>query len=742
MTENDAAALRAMVTPERLAEFFAPRSIAMVGASDNSGWARNIVTSSQVSGFEGQLIPVHPKHDTAFGRTVVPTLRDLDEPVDLAYILAPTRAVEQVIDDAAAAGIRNAIVLASGYREVGGEGEGLQDHLIRHAIDRDVTLLGPNTLGFLNAHSRSAPFGLIVPPPLLAGPVGIVLQSGALATAVLQFARSRAIGVSLLASMGNEAMITETDVVNYLVDDENTKVICLFLEQIAHPEEFARAAERAAAAGKPIVALKVGASPEGQKSALAHTGAVAGDDAVVDAALRQMNVIRVTSLEELLSTGALLGYLRRPAGRRMGVLTASGGACDIIADVADRQDITIPDFAPETAAKIEPHLPPFAGARNPLDVTGYALANARTSYLTAIDHALDAAVEDPNLDFVLFMGMTVPDQPPPDERMAGMLRQRLQWLADRIASSPIPVIPAGNTCIDVSAYQREMLGAYGLHMLGGIDLGLRAVGQAVRWSERAAERAAAARPPRQAAAPSSNGGVPAHADGPWSEAAARDLLAAAGVPVVPGELVDSPDAAARAAVRLGLPVALKICSAQITHKSDIGGVALNLATADDVRAAFTRVRDAGRGVPDARVDGVLVTPMRGQGVELLVGVTTDPTFGPVLTVGLGGVWVEVMRDTSMRVLPVDEAEVRRMLGELRGAALLTGARGTAAADLDRVAAAVTAIGDAAARLDGRLEAIEVNPLWISGDRVEALDALVVTAARPERAAQVEQEARA
>lgn len=728
----------ALVTPERLAEFFAPRSIAMVGASDTSGWARNIVTSCEVSGFDGPLIPVHPVHPTAFGRPAVPSLRDLDEPVDLAYILAPTRAVEQVIDDAAAAGVRNAIVLASGYREVGGEGEGLQDHLIAHAAERGVALLGPNTLGFLNAHTRSAPFGLIVPPPLAAGPVGIVLQSGALATAVLQFARSRAIGVSLLASMGNEAMITATDVVNYLVDDENTKVICLFLEQIAHPAEFARAAERAAAAGKPIVVLKVGSSPEGQKSALAHTGAVAGDDAVVDAALRQMNVIRVTSLEDLLSTGALLGYCRRPEGRRMGVLTASGGACDIIADAADREGLEIPDFAPETAARIDPHLPPFATARNPLDVTGYVLANARTGALTAIDYAMDAAAEDPNLDFVLFMGMTLPEQRPADERLAALLDERLDWMAGRFASSPVPVIPIGTTCTDVSPYAREMLEKRGLHMLGGIDVGVRALGHALRWVEGRRRRVPAVLAPR----PAGGNGQVTGPDGPWSEAAARDLLAAAGVPVVPGELAGSADDAVRAAERLGLPVAMKICSAQITHKSDIGGVALNLATPEDVRAAYVRVRDAGRAVPDARVDGVLVTPMRGDGVELLVGVTPDPTFGPVLTVGLGGVWVEIMRDTSLRVLPVDEAEVKRMLGELRGAALLRGARGTAAADLDRVAAAITAVGDAAARLDGRLQAIEVNPLWISGDRVEALDALVVTADRTAQAARIEQEARA
>ncbi|HTJ68445.1 MAG TPA: CoA-binding protein, partial [Actinospica sp.] len=335
-------ASRALVTPARLRSFFAPKSIAMVGASDNSGWGRFIVTSGLTTGFAGPVIPVHPKAQTAFGRPVVPNLRNLDEPVDLAFILAPLPAVESVLDDMGAAGIKNAIVLASGYREVGGEGVRLEDSMIARAVANDVTVLGPNCLGFLNAHTRSAPYALTLPPPLAAGPVGIVLQSGALASVVLGFTKAHGIGISVLTSVGNESMIKTTDVLEYLIEDEATKVIALFLEEIGDPARFARMAERADAAGKPIVALKVGSSPLGQEAALAHTGSVAGDDAVIDAALRQLNVIRVTSLEALLSTAALLGYNRWPGGRRVGVLTASGGACDIIADTASAEGIEIP----------------------------------------------------------------------------------------------------------------------------------------------------------------------------------------------------------------------------------------------------------------------------------------------------------------------------------------------------------------------------------------------------------------
>lgn len=711
-------ALRELVTPARLSEFFAPRSIAMVGASDNSGWARFIVTSADTMGFTGPLIPVHPKATTAFGRPVAASLRDLPEPVDMAFILAPIHAVESVLDDMAATGIRNAVVLAAGYREVGEEGRLLEDQMVARAAGHGIILLGPNCLGFLNAHSCSPAYALGIPPPLTAGPIGVALQSGALASTVLAVARAGGIGLSSLATMGNEAMISTIDMVDYLAEDENTKVICLFLEEISDPVKFALAAEKADRAGKPIVAVKVGASEIGQAAALAHTGSVAGDDAVVDSVLRQLNIIRVNGIEELLTTGALLAYNRWPAGRRMGIVTASGGACDIICDAASAQGLQVPDFAPETAAAIEPHIPPFATAHNPLDVTGYGLANAPTGMLTSMDYALDAVTRDPNLDFVLFGGIYLPDERPADDTAASMIEGRLDWIAERLASSPIPVIPLGMAGVDLSPYGRELLGKRGIYEVPGLNTGIQALGHALRWIERRGRVRALTRP--------AESGAPVVQTGPWSEAQARELLAAGGVPVVPGELVNSPEEAVAAAERLGMPVALKICSAQITHKSDIGGVALGLSTSSEVRAAYEKVRAAGDAVPGAVVDGVLVTPMRSGGVELLAGVMADPVFGPVLAVGLGGVWVEILADTSLRVLPVDAGEVRAMLGELRGLPLLQGARGSQAADLDAVAMAIAALGDTALSLGSALGALEVNPLWVNGDQVEALDVLVVT----------------
>jgi acetate---CoA ligase (ADP-forming) len=729
----DMAAARALITPQRVAEFFAPRSIALVGASDTSGWARFILAASKAVGYPGPLHAVHPVHRVVFGRPAVPSLRDLPEPVDLAFILAPTQAVPAVIDDAAAATIGNVVVLASGYREAGSRGRELEDELVARAAAHGIVLLGPNCLGFLNTGAAAAPFALTVPLPLAAGPVGIGLQSGALSSALLAFARSQAIGVSTVASLGNEAMITTADVLDYLVEDEQTTVICLFLEEIGDPAAFSAAALRADQAGKPVIALKVGASPAGQEAALAHTGAVAGDDAVVDAVLRQLNIIRVASIEELLTTAKLLGYHQIPRGRRMGVLTASGGACDIIADRASAHGIEIPPFAPATTETIAAHLPSFAATRNPLDVTGYVLANARTSPLTAIDHALDAALADPGLDFVLFTGFTVPDSRPPDEALAGLMESRIDWLAGRIRAAPIPAIPLSLTCTDIGAYPRQLLGEHDVHLLSGMELGIQAIGNALSWQEgrgRVRRLPAWPRPGDGAAGAAAiaaggmsrpPGASPAAA---WSELRARELLAGAGIPVVPGAPARSAAEAVAAAGRVGRPVAVKICSAQITHKSDIGGVALGLGSDAEIRVAYERVTSAAARAGDESGE-VLVTAMRTGGTEVLAGVSVDAGFGPVLAVGLGGIFVEVMRDVSLRVLPADPDEVERMLAELRGLPVLTGGRGGIPADLGALARVISDIGALAGSVPG-LRALEVNPLWVRGDQIEALDVLVVT----------------
>ena len=303
-----------------------------------------------------------------------------------------------------------------------------------------------------------------------------------------------------------------------------------------------------------------------------------------------------------------------------------------------------------------------------------------------------------------------------------------------MAAAPIPIIAAGSTCVNVSDYGRGLLMRHGLNILGGLNLGLGALGHMLRWLENRGRVRAPV--PRRVARPGPSSFAEAAgpwSEAPWSEMEARRLLAGAGVPVAPGGLAGSADEAVAIARRVGLPVALKVCSAQITHTSDVGGVVLGLGSEAEVRAGYEKVRAARMAVPEAGVDGVLVTPMRTGGAELLAGVTVDPAFGPMLAVGLGGIWVEILGEVSLRLLPADAAEIRRMLGELRGLPLLQGARGARPADLDAVAEVIAALGEAALSLggaqNGALRALEVNPLWVNGDQVEALDVLVITEAR-------------
>jgi acyl-CoA synthetase (NDP forming) len=398
---------------------------------------------------------------------------------------------------------------------------------------------------------------------------------------------------------------------------------------------------------------------------------------------------------------------------------SSGGGCDIVADSVGLAGLEIPQFTDKTVARVTPLVPDFAHVRNPLDITPAAYrASTSGEPLTALDHTLDILAEDPNLDLIMFDSGTVRAAPPPGEEAAKAAGDRLDWLVERMASSPIPLVPIRKAIVDAGDWGRELLTQRGIYVAPGLNASVAALGKSVRWLEnRGRLRLAPELPP---------GGREVSTSGPWSEMRARQLLESAGMPVVPGELVSSADEAAAAASRLGLPVVLKIQSEQIIHKSDIGGVALRLDSEAEVRAAFEKVYCAGRAVAGAVIDGVLVTPMRSGGLELLAGVTKDPTFGPVLAVGLGGVWVEIMQDTSVRVLPVDAEEVKSMLTELRAAPLLLGARGSQPVDLDALAAMIARLGDTAVSLGDALGALEVNPLWVNGSQIEALDVLVVT----------------
>jgi acyl-CoA synthetase (NDP forming) len=702
------------VAPERLAGLFTPRSVALIGATDRSMWSRNTFQNLRAFSPEVPVHCVHPRNDVVHGQPAHRSIGSIGEPIDLAYVMVPTGEVVRVLEEAADAGVRSAVVLTAGFGETGPEGRALEDRVVALARERDMVLLGPNGNGFINAADQVAPYGLPIAAPLQRGPLGIVLQSGGLASVVLHMAASRNIGISRLVATGNEAMITATDVLGYLVADERTTAIAAFLESIRDPVRFRELADIALRAGKPIVVLKVGRSAAGQQAALAHTGAIVGDEAVVRAALRQAGVIQVTSLEDMLVTSGLLAHQRRPLGRRLAAVTASGGACDLIADRATDEGISLPAFPEATSAGLAEVLPAFSNPRNPLDVTGYVVVDSTISQ-RSLRVVVDGAAG--TFDTIVYQA-TVPQNAPPDP---ALVLERFRAVRRMVETSPVPIVVQSASASDISPYARSVLDEVGLHVVNGIEHGMTAIGNAIDWHERRVRYLA-----RQPSVPPTptrrlrGGGRPA------SEQEVRDLLEAGGVPVVPSRLVGSAQEAAAASRELGLPAVLKIASPDITHKTEAGGVALDLRTPDDVAAAFETVTAAARrAAPGARLDGALVGPMRTGGVELLVGVRRDPAWGTVLAVGLGGIWVEVLEDTALRLLPATVDDVEEALGELRGAALLRGARGRQPVSVRRVAEVAVAIGRVADALGEELDTLEVNPLWAAGDHVEVLDALVV-----------------
>ncbi|HEY1573718.1 MAG TPA: acetate--CoA ligase family protein [Pseudonocardiaceae bacterium] len=680
---------------------FHPTSIALVGATDNSGWSRNTFDNLRNHRFPGAVHLVNPRTEVVHGQRAYRSLSEIGQPIDLAYVMVPTAAVLPVMREGARLGIRNYVVLTAGFAETGADGGTMERAVVDFALDNGLTVLGPNGNGYINAAAGITPYGLPV-VSLVRGSVGVVLQSGALASSILSFAQARNIGVSLLTSMGNEAMVSVTDVMDYLVDSPDTQVIALFLESVRRPDEFARVARRAAAAGKPVVALKIGASQLASRTARAHTGALVGDDAVVDAAFRQLGIIRVRSLEDLVITSGLLATAPRLPGRRVGVVTPSGGASEIIADRAEQEGLVLPEFAPHTVAALAEILPDFATVQNPLDVTGYVVVDR-----SILPRALRVVADDPGIDEVMLLSDLPRYEPPlPAESLA-----YFRAAASIIQHSPRPVVVVSNVLTDISEFGRTVQREAGYpYVMGGIEHGMTAIGAAVRWAEhRTGEPAPEPVPVRLRDKPS----------GTWAEHRAAGFLAEHGVPVVPAHLVTDADAAVAAAREFGYPVVLKAAADDLAHKSDIGGVRLGLVGDDAVREAFTEVIALlGEG------GAALVQPQRSGGIELLVGVVRDPVWGLVLAVGLGGVWVEVLRDTAQRLVPVSDAEVTSALAELRGAAVLRGARGGRPADLVAVAAVITRIAGLAASLGDGLESLEVNPLLVRGSEIEVLDALV------------------
>jgi len=701
------------ITGERLTSLFRPRSVALVGASDKSTFSALAYRNLVDFGLESRTYLVNRRGVTTHGRPSVTSCAQIGEPVDVAYLMVPQAGTLEALDDAAAAGIRNACVLSSGYAEAGEAGRAAQAELVARAEALGMVLLGPNHLGFANLVD-GVPVCSVPGLPRVPGPVALLSQSGASSAAMLDFASMVNVGLSYLVTLGNEAMITAGHVLDFLVDDPGTRAVAVFMETVRDPAVFRHAARRAARAGKAIVVLKAGSSALSARTAAAHTGALVGDDRVIDSVFADLGVIRVDSIEDMLITAgaaAALGRLARPG---IGIVSISGGACDIVADRAEDLGAALPELAGPTRDALAQIMPAYGTVQNPLDVTGAAIIDP-----TIFTRSVQVMSADPGIGVVGIINTVPWAAADPARPFHGQMF--VDAIGAGMRAAACPTVYINQVMQPVSDYTRTSMEQGGVpYVIPGLRQAVVALRNVAWWSD-VTRTAAGGLDVSPAPVP-----VPAAAErrGLWSEAAARHLLSDAGVPVVPAYLAGSADEAVKAAARIGGPLAVKIVAAEIVHKSDIGGVRLNVAPDEAaVRQAYLAVTAAASAHPGAGAD-VLISPMRTGGIELLVGVVADPQWGPMLAVAVGGIFVEVLQDSALAPLPVTPEQARRMLGSLRGRALLDGVRGGAPADLDSLSAVIARIGDLAVALGEDLESLEVNPLWVDGARIEALDAVV------------------
>jgi acyl-CoA synthetase (NDP forming) len=700
-------------TQERLDSFFSPRSIAVVGASATPGKIGAIPVTYQLDyGFEGELYPINPGRDEIQGRKAYPTLSAVGKPIDLAIFAIPAAAVEASLDDAIAAGVRNIVMFSAGFAETGAEGLAAQQRLLAKANAAGIRMIGPNCLGFMNiARSVYATFSpVLFSGRANAGTIGIVSQSGAFGAYAYAMARERGLGLSVWVTTGNEADIQVADCIAWMARDAQTKVIMAYIEGCQDGERLKEALALARDAGKPVVVVKVGRTTLGAAAAASHTASLAGDDAVFDALFKQYGAWRAHTIEDFFNIAYALSISGVPEKGKLGLLTVSGGVGVLMADDAADGGL---DVAPMPQAAQDWLLAqvPFAAPRNPVDITGQV-----TSQLDLIETTARVMLRDGDYGSLLIF------------LAAAGLSDPMQALQKDVAKTLTAEFP-GRTVMFSTLFSREhqrALDACGCASFQEPSGAIRVLAALEFFRvQRQMQKAQA-----MDTAPDMTKARPRVAipSGTRNEADSLALLREYGVPGVPIRVARNSGEAVEAARMLGFPVVMKILSADITHKSDIGGVALNLPDEAAVRAAYDRVMArAGEAAPSAHLDGVLLAPMVRGGVECILGVHRDPVMGPVVMFGMGGVNVELLNDVSFRIAPVSLNQAREMIMEVKLSPLLQGYRGAAPADIDALAQAIAGLSDLAMAAGDTLESIDVNPFVVlpAGQGGTALDAVVI-----------------
>ena len=696
--------------PRSLDALLRPASVAVIGASnDPTRIGGRPIRYLRAAGFAGRIHPVNPKHREVQGLPAFPHMAAVPEAVDLAVVAVPAPSVVDTVEACAARGVRAAVVFSAGFAETGAEGRRRQRRLAAVAAETGIRVLGPNCLGVYNSEiGLFATFSTTLedgfPAP---GGAALVSQSGAYGSHLSLLARKRNIAVRYWVTTGNEADVSVPEALGWLAEQDDVSVIMAHAEGITDRDALVRALETARARRKPVVFQKVGTTEVGAMAARSHTAALAGADAVYEAAFRQFGAYRARDTDEMLDVAYAAGFGVFPESPRVALVSISGGVGVQMADAAVGLGLDVAPLSASAQSRLKAALP-YASPRNPVDVTAQAF-----NRVELVADNLGIVFEEERHDAVVafFTYVAAADgMVEPIRRAISAARARRPGRALVLSIVAPPEI--------VRRYEAD-----GCPVFEDPTRAVRSVAALHRFSRIFAERSeapdAAARAPRAAALP----------DGPLSERQAKALLAAAGVPVVGEELARTAGEAARAAAAFGAPVAVKLCAPGVLHKTELGGVALDVADEAEARRAFETVTSRARAAdPALRIEGVLIAPMVAGGVETILGVRRDPTFGPVVLFGLGGILVEVIEDVSFRVAPFGEAEARRMIAETRAGKVLRGARGRGPYDVAALAAALSRLSIFAADHGERIDSAEVNPFVVlpEGRGAVALDAVLVT----------------
>ncbi len=750
-------AARDASTPEhRLAPLFRFSSIAVIGASETSSYGNAPHAALRSLGFGGRYVPVNARADEVHGVRAFRSVRDIPEPVDLALLAIDRTHVARALRECAECGVRAAVVVTAGFAESDEEGRRLQSEVAAIARETALVVLGPNCLGVASIANRCAAFASALPEGLVAGNVAVVSNSGGLMNEVLSYGNARGMGFSHAASTGNEAAITAADVIDFFVRDAASDVVLAVLESVRDAALFVDAAERAATARKPIVVLKIGASEKGTRAALTHTAALAGSDDAYSALFRQKGIIRVADLDELVEAGALLSsaidVLRRRPVERAAIVEISGGGKALVCDLAEAAGIDLPDPSAASATALRDTLAERIEPSNPLD-SGSAWG--REDMGTLYPLALRTFASQPDVDAVVSR-FTIPRS-----GSLGPLVPRIAELETAMRDHPDRLFAVLSRTSDrVSDDWLGVVRRLRLPFLQGYGRGLRALGALAAYSRfvwadaprASVDTPAAGDDPDAAISAATERSDPGVAAVPSQLPAANvrtrwldpldvlELIASAGIDTVPSRRARSANEAANAATELGFPVALKVISPDIVHKTDAGGVRLGLADEHAVRTAFAEIEaatsrasvlptkgattDPPSGIGTASFDGVIVQRMAPPGgLEIVIGADRDAQLGPVVLFGLGGVFVESLRDVALGVAPLTDAAAESMLREIRGRALLEGARGGVPIDRGALVRAIRAVADL---MLGRpdIASLDVNPVIAYPSGLVAVDARI------------------